>query len=162
MGKTAACRSLTLLIFFPLLAKMVKVYIGIGSNLGNRQENIKKAIQQIKNLEKTEIAGISSLIQTKPQEATGPDYLNAVLKIKTELQPYRLLECLQEIENNLGRKRSFKNCPRTIDLDILFYGNEKIKTKKLTVPHPKIGEREFVKKPLFELEPEFKRIYRKK
>lgn len=141
---------------------MVKVYIGIGSNLGNRQENIKKAIQQIKNLEKTEIAGISSLIQTKPQEATGPDYLNAVLKIKTELQPYRLLECLQEIENNLGRKRSFKNCPRTIDLDILFYGNEKIKTKKLTVPHPKIGEREFVKKPLFELEPEFKRIYRKK
>ncbi len=133
---------------------MIEVFIGIGSNLGNRQKNIDQAIEKIEKLKKVFLEKKSTSIQTKPQRAVGPDYLNKVIKIKTNLEPEKLLTALQKIENSLGRKRTFKNSPRTIDLDILLYGRKKIKTRNLTVPHPEIMDRDFVKKPLLEIEPE--------
>jgi 2-amino-4-hydroxy-6-hydroxymethyldihydropteridine diphosphokinase len=136
------------------------VYIGIGSNLGNRLENINKAIEFLRENPGIEIVKISSIIETKP--AGGPvqgDYLNGVIKIKTDLAANRLLLVLQGIERTLGRVRTEKNGPRTIDLDILLYGNEKINESGLKIPHPRMFERDFVMKPLLEIEPDIlKRI----
>jgi len=137
---------------------MISVFIGIGSNLGNRKKNLEGAIEKVKKIEKTRVDKVSSFIETKPQEAVGPNYLNGAIKIKTDLSPEELLYALSEIEIALGRRRDFKNCPRTIDLDILLYGRRKIKTGKLTVPHPRIMERKFVTMPLFEIEPNLKKF----
>lgn len=131
---------------------MPKCYIGIGSNLGQRKKNIELAIDKINRLSETKVAKISSVIETLP--VGGPKqgkFLNAAIEIKTGLSPRKLLACLQEIEHGLGRKRVVKNGPRTIDLDILFYGDKKIKEKDLVVPHPRIKERQFVLVPLKEI-----------
>ncbi|MFO8052693.1 MAG: 2-amino-4-hydroxy-6-hydroxymethyldihydropteridine diphosphokinase [Candidatus Omnitrophota bacterium] len=135
---------------------MTDVFIGLGSNLGNRKKNIEKAIEKIASIKETKIKKRSSLIETKPHQAPGPNYLNGAIKIDTDLLPEELLDSLKKIETKLGRKRSFKNAPRMIDLDILLYGNETIKTKKLTVPHPRLKFRDFVKKSLREIEPNLK------
>lgn len=132
----------------------MEVYIGIGSNLGNRLENINKAIEFLKENPGVKIVKISSIIETKP--SGGPvqgDYLNGVIKIKTDLTPARLLLILQGIERMLGRVRTVRDGPRTIDLDILLYGNEKINEPGLKIPHPRMLERDFVMKPLLEIEP---------
>ncbi|MFA6281761.1 MAG: 2-amino-4-hydroxy-6-hydroxymethyldihydropteridine diphosphokinase [Candidatus Omnitrophota bacterium] len=131
------------------------VYIGIGSNLGNRLENINKAIEFLKEDPRIEIVKISSIIETKP--SGGPvqgDYLNGVLKIKTGLAAVKLLLVLQGIERTLGRVRTVRNGPRTIDLDILLYGNEEINEVGLKIPHPRMFDRDFVMKPLLEIEPD--------
>jgi len=131
------------------------VYIGIGSNLGNRLANINKAIEFLKENPGIGIEKISSIIETKP--AGGPaqgDYLNCVIKIKTDLKASRLLSILQAIEQKLGRIRTAKNGPRTIDLDILLYGNEEINEVGLKIPHPRMSSRDFVMKPLLEIEPD--------
>lgn len=128
-------------------------YIGIGSNLGNRQENIKLAVKKINALEDTKVIKLSRLIETKP--VGGPSrqsrFLNAVLKIKTNLTPQRLLKKLKKIEQALGRVKTVPNGPRTIDLDILLYGDKIINTKKLVIPHPRMFERDFVMRPLLEI-----------
>lgn len=131
------------------------VYIGIGSNLGNRLENINKAIEFLKENPRVKIEKISSIIETKP--SGGPiqgDYLNGVLKIKTDLAAAKLLLVLQSVERMLGRVRTVRDGPRTIDLDILLYGNEKINEPGLKIPHPRMLERDFVMKPLLEIEPD--------
>ena len=129
------------------------VYIGIGSNLGNRRRNILLAVQGIADSKDTEVLKLSKLIETDP--VGGPlgqrKFLNAALKIATDLSPESLLERLQAIERKLGRVRSVHHGPRTVDLDILFYGDKVIQTKRLQVPHPRMGERDFVIKPLLEL-----------
>ncbi|MCF7874003.1 MAG: 2-amino-4-hydroxy-6-hydroxymethyldihydropteridine diphosphokinase [Candidatus Omnitrophica bacterium] len=135
---------------------MTDVFIGLGSNLGNRKKNIKKAIKEIDSVEKTQVKKISSLIETKPHQAPGPDYLNGAIKIDTGLAPEKLLDELKKIEKKLGRKPSFKNAPRIIDLDILLYSDKKIETNKLTIPHPRLKIRDFVKKSLFEIKPNLK------
>ncbi|MCF7886981.1 MAG: 2-amino-4-hydroxy-6-hydroxymethyldihydropteridine diphosphokinase [Candidatus Omnitrophica bacterium] len=137
---------------------MINVFISLGSNLGNRKKNIEKAIKKIDVIEYTKIEKISSLVETKPHQAPGPNYLNRVIKIATNLSAEKLLDYLRQIETELGRRRSFKNAPRTIDLDILLYGNKKIKTKKLIVPHPKLKIRDFFKKSLLEIEPNLKLV----
>lgn len=103
----------------------------------------------------TRIKKISSIIETAPQggPAQGP-YLNAVLALDTGLAPYSLLQKLQEIENSLGRVRTGKNSPRTIDLDILIYSDTLINEEALRIPHPRMMEREFVLTPLKEIAPE--------
>lgn len=136
--------------------KKTIVFIGIGANLGSRTENIEKALICLSNKEEIKVEKVSSLLETKPVAGPGPDYLNAVVKITTTLSPRELLEELLGIEAKLGRKRSFKNAPRIIDLDILLYGDEKINQPDLIVPHPRMMERDFVIKLLRELEPEFK------
>jgi len=133
---------------------MFNVFIGIGSNLGDREKNIKKALEYFKKNPHIKIKKISSIIETEPWGYTSqPKYLNGVIKIKTELSPLDLLKFLQEVEKKLGRERKIKYGPRTIDLDILLYGDKIINLPQLKIPHPRMWEREFVLKPLLEIEP---------
>ncbi len=128
-------------------------YIGIGSNLGNRLENINKAIELLRKNHGIKIKKVSSIIETKPVGGpTQENFLNGVIKIKTDLEPMSLLLILQNIEKKLGRVRMIKNGPRSIDLDILLYDNQKINAPGLKIPHPRMLEREFVMKPLLEIE----------
>lgn len=132
---------------------MVICYLGLGSNLGDRRKNIRLALQKINRLEGTAIIKLSKIIESKPQGGPGNqrDFLNAVLKIKTNFSALGLLRKLKTIEKDLGRVKGVRNGPRTIDLDILFYRDTIINTKKLKIPHPRMFERDFVMKPLLEV-----------
>lgn len=130
-------------------------FIGLGSNIGNKTQNLKSAIEKLKE-NQIEILNISSFYKTKPYGYTDqPEFLNAVVKIQTNLSPKELLKTLMKIERKLGRKRTIRWGPRTIDLDILFYDDLIINEKDLIIPHPDLHNREFVLKPLNEIEPEF-------
>ncbi len=127
-------------------------YIGIGSNLGDREKYIENAIEKLKNIEGVEVKRVSNIHETEP--VGGPrqgKYLNAAIEIETGLKPRELLAKLQDTEKQLGRKRTVKDAPRTIDLDILLYGDNKIDEPDLKIPHPGMREREFVMKPLKEI-----------
>ena len=132
---------------------MVTCYLGIGSNLGNRSKNIRLAIQKIRALKNTELIKISGIIETKPMG--GPrnqsKFLNAAIKIKTNLAPSLLLKKFKKIEIELGRTKTLRYGPRVIDLDILFYGDKIINRNNLEIPHPKVFKREFVIRPLLEI-----------
>lgn len=130
------------------------VYIGLGSNVGDRNANIDKAIKLLKQSPGIDGLRISEIIETEPLGQANQDkYLNAVAEIKTNLDAQKLLEKLFEIENSLGRKRQEKWGPRTIDLDLLFYDDERINSKELTVPHSRMHLRSFVLKGLCQLNP---------
>lgn len=132
---------------------MAICYLGIGSNLGNRRKYIRAAVKKISALKETKVIKLSVVIETKP--SGGPagqgKFLNAALKIKTDLPPLTLLKQLKHIEKTLGRKKTLRWGPRIIDLDILFYGDKIINRKNLQIPHPRIFEREFVIKPLLQV-----------
>lgn len=130
------------------------VFIGLGANLGDRGAALQQALASLAALPQTEVRQVSSLYRSAPVDADGPDYLNAVAELATELTPKALLQALQAIEVAAGRERLYRNAPRTLDLDILLYGDEAIATPDLTVPHPRMGERAFVLLPLSELAPE--------
>ena len=128
-------------------------YLGLGSNLGNREVFISKALTELSK--KMQILQNSKIIETKPYgNVNQPDFLNCVIKIETELKPDELLKICTEIENKLGRKRTQKWASRTIDIDILFYGTETFQSDKLTIPHPEIQKRKFVLKSLNEICPD--------
>lgn len=134
---------------------MITAYIGIGSNLGNRRENIEKALAFLENSENIKIIKKSSIYETAP--VGGPDqgpYLNGVIEIETGLKPRGLLKRLNEIEDALGRVRIERNGQRTIDLDILLYGGMAFSDDKLTIPHPRMYQRDFVMRGLMEIAPE--------
>lgn len=134
---------------------MEDVYIGAGSNLGDRRRNLKEAIRELKK-QGIQIIKISPLYETKPWGVEAqPPFLNLVLYCRTGLEPLRLLECLKGIEEKLGRRETFHWGPRVIDLDILFYGTRIINEPSLTVPHPYLRERAFVLKPLSDIAGEF-------
>jgi 2-amino-4-hydroxy-6-hydroxymethyldihydropteridine diphosphokinase/CDP-diacylglycerol--serine O-phosphatidyltransferase len=141
-----------------------KVYIGLGSNIGNRVKNLRSAIRRIKRHEDINILRRSSFYKTKP--AGGPteqrDFLNGVLEITTDLSPIELLEFLQSVEIDMGRVRTEKWGPRKIDLDIVLYGGRIVEADNLQIPHPRLHEREFVLKPLAEIAPELIHPERKK
>jgi 2-amino-4-hydroxy-6-hydroxymethyldihydropteridine diphosphokinase len=133
---------------------MVICFISLGSNLGDRSYYISYAIDKIKGLPFTRVEKVSTLIISPTQG--GPNqgmYLNGVIGIETGLSPYQLLSQLQAIESSLGRVRMEINGPRTIDLDILLYGDFCLNEESLTIPHPRILERDFVFKPLEEIAP---------
>ncbi|MDP8266673.1 MAG: 2-amino-4-hydroxy-6-hydroxymethyldihydropteridine diphosphokinase [Candidatus Aceula meridiana] len=133
---------------------MSRVYLALGSNLGNRQKNIQSAIEKLSARGIT-VKKISTVIETKP--VGGPPqgkFLNAVLRAETSYSSDELLAITLSIEKKLGRKRTIKNGPRTIDIDILLYDNQTINTDELILPHPRMLEREFVMKPLKEISPE--------
>ena len=136
---------------------MAKVLIGLGSNIGNRQKNLFLAWEKIKNCCDIHAIAISRCHWTSP--VGGPEnqpmYLNAVCMIQTEIKPLYLLEILLEIEKSLGRERIIHHGPRTIDLDLLLYGNEIHSSESLIVPHPRMHERMFVLKPSLEIAPDF-------
>lgn len=128
------------------------VFIGMGSNLGAQRLNINKAIDCLRKFPGIEVKKISSIIETLPEGGPPqPKYLNGVIKIETDLTARQLLNILQAIEKRLGRQRSIKNGPRTIDLDILLYGDKVINDADLVIPHPRMRQREFVMKPLREI-----------
>ncbi len=133
---------------------MTIAYIGLGSNMESPRQHITTAIQSLGEIQSTRIINVSSLYKSKPM---GPqnqgDYINAVVQIETEMEPTELLNCLQAIENDHGRVRAEHWGPRTIDLDILMFGNEIIQNDRLTVPHPEITNRSFVIVPLAEIDP---------
>ncbi len=132
-----------------------RAYISLGSNLGDKMNNISAARLLVDRLEDTAISRMSSLYNTAPWGKTDQDeFINQVIEIETELRPLNLLHLLQDIEIKLGRLRSEKWGPRVIDLDILLYGQEVIKEQELIVPHPYMFERLFVLIPLQEIEPE--------
>ena len=130
------------------------VWIGLGANLGERADTLRFALAAIAAIQNTCVQRVSSLYRSAPVDAGGPDYLNAVAELRTTLEPQALLEALQTIELSAGRERPYRNAPRTLDLDIIFWGNEAINTATLTVPHPRLWERAFVLLPLAELAPE--------
>ena len=141
---------------------MVVCYIGLGSNVGDRQGFISAAIKKIRSLANTKVRTVSNTIESLPQGGPpqGP-YLNAVLQIETDLNPYILLRELQRIESELGRIRTVLNGPRTIDLDILTFGDLCINEVSLCIPHPRILEREFVLMPLRQIDPDIIDLVRK-
>jgi 2-amino-4-hydroxy-6-hydroxymethyldihydropteridine diphosphokinase len=129
------------------------VYLSLGSNVGDRAANLNAAIERLRSL--GEVAAVSSFYETEPVEFTAqPWFLNCAVKLNTEKMPKQLLNAVLDIEKEMGRKRLKKKGPRTIDIDILLFGNSVIDTKGLTVPHPAMHERRFVLEPLAEIAPE--------
>jgi 2-amino-4-hydroxy-6-hydroxymethyldihydropteridine diphosphokinase len=132
---------------------MVICYIGIGSNLGDRRRHIDRAIRSIGESPNIYLRRVSSIYETDPVGGVPQGkFLNGVLEIETTLTPKALLKKMNDIEEALGRKRKIRNGPRTIDLDILYYGDETVDDDGLVIPHPRISEREFVLKGLRELD----------
>lgn len=132
------------------------VFIGLGSNLGNRADYLATALQRIRTFQSTEVQCVSSIYETEPLgPANQGFYLNQVAKVSTCLMADEFLLKLQNIEHELRRKRVEKWGPRTIDLDILFWGKSIINTDALILPHPGIPERRFVLEPLAEIAPFF-------
>jgi 2-amino-4-hydroxy-6-hydroxymethyldihydropteridine diphosphokinase len=128
-------------------------YIGIGANLGDAQANVLDAVRRLSLLDGTMVVETSGLYRTAPIDSSGPDYVNAVACIDTSFDPHELLAALQDIEQAHGRERPYRNAPRTLDLDLLLYGDQVIATESLTVPHPRMHERAFVLAPLAEIAP---------
>ena len=134
---------------------MTSVYIGLGSNLANPAEQLRSALTAMDVIPQTRVADCSAFYGSAPVgPGEQPDYVNAVAKLETELDAVTLLDALQAIENQHGRERSIRWGARTLDLDILLFGSEIIDSSRLSVPHPRMGERNFVLQPLAELEPE--------
>lgn len=130
----------------------VRVYVGLGANLGDRGEALLHALKGMAALPQTRLLAVSSLYSSAPVDATGPDYLNAVVALETEQTPDAFFVALQALEQAAGRERPYRNAPRTLDLDILLWGEESIHSVALTVPHPRMQERAFVLQPLAELD----------
>lgn len=131
----------------------VAAYIGLGSNLGDAVEHIKRAIERLGTLPNTSLDLQSALYRSAPIDAAGDDFVNAVVRLQTGLPASDLLRELQQIENDFGRDRPYANAPRTLDLDILLYGEQRMASDTLVVPHPRMTRRAFVLIPLLQIDP---------
>lgn len=132
----------------------VTAYVGIGANLGDPVAAVRGALLALERLPETDRVRASGLYRTAPWEASGPDFINAVAEVQTRLSAPALLQHLQALESATGRERPYRNAPRTLDLDLLLYGDASVASRTLTVPHPRMRERAFVLVPLAELAPE--------
>jgi len=131
------------------------IYLGLGSNLGEREKFLQNAIDRLQQSDNIELVRISTPYETEPVGFSGQNkYINLVAEIKTDLKPDELLTHLGEIESGIGKKAEFKNGPREIDIDILFYSNEVYQSNRLTIPHPGLNRREFALRPLLDLNPD--------
>ena len=140
----------------------VRVYVAIGANLGDAQASVRQAVHALDQLAQTRVAQGSSLYRTAPVVSNpagpggpdaGPDYFNAVVALDTTLPALELLAQLQALELAAGRERPYRDAPRTLDLDLLLYGQSRIDSPRLTVPHPRMWQRAFVLVPLAEIAP---------
>lgn len=132
----------------------VPAYVGLGANLGDAQATVRAAMAALAELPQTRLLAASSLYRSAPVGYLDqPDFINAVAAIETELAPHALLDGLLSIEQQHGRQRSFRNAPRTLDMDLLLYGERQLHDERLTVPHPRMLERAFVLLPLAQLAP---------
>ena len=130
-----------------------EAFIGLGANLGDARAAVAQAIGQIARLPQTRLVRQSSLYRSAPVDASGDDFVNAVVEIATGLAPLDLLHELQQLEQQAGRQRPYRNAPRTLDLDILLYGDLLLDSPELSIPHPRLWERGFVVLPLAEIAP---------
>ena len=128
--------------------------VALGANLGDAELTIQHALQAVAALPHTQLIKASSLYRSAPYEAQGPDFINAVALVQTKLTPLNLLHALQDLEIQSGRERPYKNAPRTLDLDLIFYGDLTLTLPELTLPHPRWSERAFVVLPLAQIWPE--------
>lgn len=135
---------------------MTKAYVALGANLGNPQEALQAALEDLRQTAGVGVTAVSSFYRTAPVESSGPDYVNAVAEVATTLEASELLHVLQRIENAHGRVRpvGVVNAPRTLDLDLLLFGKDTVATPELTVPHPRMHMRAFVLVPLLEIAPD--------
>ncbi len=131
----------------------VLAYVALGANLGDAAQTLRDAIKRLEQTTGVRLLKSSSLYRTAPIDSSGPDYLNAVAEVSTTLTAPAMLATLQSIESAHGRKRPYRNAPRTLDLDLLLYGNARIDSPELTVPHPRMWQRAFVLIPLAEIAP---------
>jgi len=131
----------------------VTAYVGLGANLGDAAASVRAALARLARLPDTRLLAESSLFASAPIDADGDDYVNAVAQLDTRLDAARLLAELQAIEQEFGRQRPYRNAPRTLDLDLLLYGTERISSDTLTVPHPRLTGRAFALLPLLQLDP---------
>lgn len=130
-------------------------WVGIGANLGDARANVLDAIERLQRLPGTRLLQASSLYRTAPIDSSGDDYVNAVASLDTDLDAHALLHALFDIEQAHGRERPYRNAPRTLDLDLLLFGDQVIAdAPSLLVPHPRLHERAFVLAPLAELAPD--------
>jgi 2-amino-4-hydroxy-6-hydroxymethyldihydropteridine diphosphokinase len=136
-----------------------RAFVGIGANLGDAVATVRQAILDIQRLSGTSVAAASSLYRSQPVDAAGPDFINAVVEIRTRLDPFELLSALQQLEADAGRERPYRNAPRTLDLDLLMYSDVVLQTPRLTLPHPRMRQRAFVLVPLAELAPELVSVH---
>ena len=132
----------------------VSAFVALGANLGDSPATLRWALTAIAALTGTRLVRSSSLYRSAPIDSSGPDYINAVAEVATTLHAPALLAALQQIELAAGRERPYRNAPRTLDLDILLYGDASIHSPHLQVPHPRMGERAFVLVPLAEIAPD--------
>lgn len=132
----------------------VTACVALGANLGDATAAVAYAASALAALPETQLVRVSSLYRTVPYEAQGPDFINAVALIETQLAPLALLDALQALELKSGRERPYRNAPRTLDLDLIFHGDTVLNTPRLTLPHPRWSERAFVLVPLAEVAPE--------
>jgi len=128
--------------------------VAFGANLGEAQATVLQAIQDVGALATSQLVKASSLYASAPHEATGPEFVNAVAMYDTELPPLALLDALQNLEKTAGRERPYLNAPRTLDLDIIFFGDIALDSPRLTLPHPRWQKRAFVLIPLAEISPD--------
>jgi 2-amino-4-hydroxy-6-hydroxymethyldihydropteridine diphosphokinase len=134
----------------------VRAYIGLGSNLGEREATLREALTRLSELDGVAVVAVSSFRETDPVgNADQPRFVNAAAELETTLGPRELLDRLLEVERSLGRDRTREERwgPRTVDLDLLLYGDETVGEPGLEVPHPRLAERAFVLEPLVELDP---------
>jgi 2-amino-4-hydroxy-6-hydroxymethyldihydropteridine diphosphokinase len=130
-------------------------FIGLGSNLEDPRSQLQRAFAELGELAGTSLVAQSSLYRSAPQGYPDqPDFINAVAKIATALSPQALLQALLQIEQSHGRERTFRNAPRTLDLDILLYDDVRLHEHGLTIPHPQMHRRAFVLRPLLEIAPD--------
>jgi len=135
-------------------SREVRAFVGLGANLGDLAATLRLALRDLQALSGCELVAVSSAYRSAPVDAGGPDYLNAVAELRTCMEPLELLDALQAIEQAHGRERPFVNAPRTLDLDLLLYGQDQLSEARLSVPHPRLHQRAFVLKPLLELAPD--------
>lgn len=131
----------------------VTAYVGIGANLGDAPAAVRAALEKLARLPQTRLSAASHLYRSAPVDAMGPDFINAVAELQTRLTAPGLLSGLRFLETAAGRTRPWRNAPRTLDLDLLLYGDGHIDSPGLTVPHPRMAVRAFVLLPLAELAP---------
>lgn len=132
---------------------MITAYVGLGANLGDLRRALEAALADLADVPGLTLQTVSGAWRSAPVGCEGPDYLNAVARVATTLPPLTLLAALQAIESRHGRERPFANAPRTLDLDLLLYGDQTIALDRLAVPHPRLHQRAFVLRPLLELDP---------
>ena len=131
-----------------------RVFIGLGANLGDARATLAAALKALAAHPAITLVAKSSAYRTAPVDATGPDYVNAVAELRTGLSPLELLQALQAIEADHGRLRAYLNAPRTLDLDLLLFGDREVDHPALTLPHPRLHLRAFVLEPLAQIAPD--------